>query len=161
MAHKGRLWRLAFRRDWNLNLPTNTLGWADRYLAHCTSVHFSGTGGVINGFQFECGPMEEFDDHTLRWQSKPILIGLNVIRLTLKVQINDTKRYVKTMQYDRAGTGIMLALSSPVIDPVEPAGFYSQPIVMVDFWDPGSFDFDPSPVAWTGRPKDWLDPPPH
>lgn len=161
MAHKGRLWPVAFRRDWNLNLTTNTLGWANRYVGHVSSVHFSGQGGVISGFEFDAGPSDDSTFPSLLWQSSYQHIGTSLWRVELLAQIVGGQTFFRQVGFEVKNFGIVLVINLPGSTTEHFPGNFSADAASAAFWSPEWYDFDPSPISVRFRPKDWQDGQPH
>lgn len=68
MAHRGNRYRLAFRRDFNLNVNSNHLGWAERYSLHVVSLNPFG-GHPLDNTDWVLGPMYELSPNLLTWDS--------------------------------------------------------------------------------------------
>ena len=160
MAHKGRQWPVAFRRDFNLNVPTNNLGWARRYIGYITFMA-QGLGGAVSGVEFDCGPDFQSQPNELDWSSEFKRIGLFFYKMELITQINDGLHYFRQVSINVSGHGTILVCDWPPQEnpnvPGWPAGFY----INVVFWSPDWFDFEPFGVSPTVAPKVWTLPPPH
>lgn len=160
MAHVGKFWPVLFRRDFNLNLQNNALGWARRYLAFFT-FNCLGTGQNLSGAGFDCGPDEYPDPLSMLWRSGFIRVGAELYELSLRATVVNGRKFKRTATYDNALAGKVLELQW--FDPPEGdhPNFPVGPEVKVVFWNLAFFDFEPQfPQAFVFE-KRWKDGPPH
>lgn len=68
MAHVGKRYKVAFRRDFNLNVQTNRFGWANRYLVKLT-VASNGPGLVLDESTWDAGPPILTAPNALVWKT--------------------------------------------------------------------------------------------
>lgn len=101
MAHVGRYWPLAFRRDLSLNVRTNNEGWAKAYLARFQTL--TGTVGEnLFGKAFEIETIFEASTGTMKSRSADQVIG--GIRVYVEVElkiVGDPQRYEGTISIIR------------------------------------------------------------
>lgn len=160
MAHKGKRWPVLYRRDMNLNVSNNSIGWARRYLTFITWTS-SGPGQRLSGFEFDCGPDEYPAIDKIVWRSGFVSVGIDRWQLTLTSQIVGGKRFKRTAVYELALYGRVLELFLFAATDPDHSGFLQAGQCRVDFWDDNFFDFAPVlPLAFPFE-KRWTDGAPH
>lgn len=86
MAHRGKIYPLAFRRDYNLNVRTYELGLGDQYICRISTGPF-GTAGRWNNVQFHVYANRDVDpaDNKLIWNAVPPHAGFTYFELAIEV----------------------------------------------------------------------------
>jgi hypothetical protein len=160
MAHVGKTWPVVNRRDFNLNVPRNDVGWANRYHVTLTILP-PGIGNALQGSEWECGPSGVDPIDRMFWGSDPELIGGFVFDVILTASIVDGQRYIKRCQIREAISGVILNLelaNDPMPTfPIWPIRFTWKTI----FRDPFFFTGDGFANDVDAIPKLWSDGPPH
>lgn len=158
MAHIGRVWKLAKRRDFNLNVQTNNDGWADRYVGHIRFFAF-GIGAVLNQVDFTCGPSFNSQVDELDWQSEFKRLALFFYKMELLVQIPNGKSFLRQISFNISGHGTILVAEWPTIYPRDFPGFPIGRELTIKFWSEDWFDAEPksmianlAPVTWAAGP---------
>jgi len=160
MAHKGKIYPVLFRRDFNLNIFDNDIGWARRYLAK-TTFNATGKGRLLSDFVFDCGPDTYPVVNHIEWESDWYDIGLHTYRLTVTVQLVHGSQYIRTLRYDEDVNGTVLDLQFAGEFPEDHPNFRPGELLSINYWDPTFFDRQPSFVQGFVPEKRWGDGEPH
>lgn len=109
MAHVGKLWPLAFRRDYNLNVSTNQRGLANRYLVQLV-VASKGPGLVLDQSRWDLPPPFESPVGTLIWKAPVQEFGFGLrYWIEFHVQIQADSTYWNRGQVWSDNFGILVA----------------------------------------------------
>ena len=157
MAHIGKIWKLLFRRDVNLNVVTNQLGWANRYLLACQFPFNGGPGTLLENVVFDCGPgVVSFPD-TITWPSQVEHILIFDFSCRLEAEISNTEfPYAKRLYISEAHIGVILIMRFAPF----PTGLSSFPPAFgntIEFFDTDFWDRQPLPPVCRPTPKLWID----
>jgi hypothetical protein len=160
MAHVGITWPVVTRRDFNLNVNSNNVGWANRYKV-TLNILPPVIGNGLQGTEWECGPSGVSPIDRMFWASDPDLFGGFVFDVIITASIVDGQRYIKRCQIREAVNGVILNLElandpSPFF-PVWPV-FHTWKTI---FRDPFFFTGDGFANQVNCLPKEWADGPPH
>lgn len=161
MAHVGRFYPVAFRRDFNLNTRTNNLGWARRYVGYITLPPFVGVGGIVSGVDFDCGPDDATDPLQIDWLSAYKQLGVAKYRMELLVQIINAGQFLRQTAIEVLNEGIILVLTWADQRPGLQPGFGYDPLPEITYWSADWFDREPTTSTVTIAPKVWASPAPH
>lgn len=152
--HIGHFGPGVFRKDFNLNAPTNDYGWFQRY-----SVSFSGiAGGVgteLNGKRLVTDPETFVAPNFLFWRSPGKLIGTNIYEIRLLIEIKPGSYFRKSGELFVRAHGVVYSFNSDgiQIDALKDCTWYG---VNHSFTlDPDWFPFNPplmliQPITWPG-----------
>lgn len=160
MAHKGRLYPVGFRRDLNLNVDNNNVGWANRYLVRLDRLP-PGIGHALEGSDWDCGPQQVTPGETIFWVADPDIFAPFSYDVIISAPIDGGVSYRRRCEIREAFSGTILRLemiNDPT--PVTP-GFPVLQTWRVVFRDPFFFTADGFALQVNAIPKRWADGPPH
>ena len=153
MAHKGKLGKVLFRRDWNLNRDTNNSGFFNRYLL-TPKYRTTGFGTLAAKFIYDCGPARESPFGTMRWISESRLVGPFSFHFEVTCDFGPGGWfYNKTMHQFEDHVGEILTQTIGFEGQIHP-GFFFEPPSAIIFIDPTFFEPAPFPSDCFIRPKD-------
>lgn len=142
MAHRGLRWRLAFRRDFNLNVTSNNFGWAHRYELHIRSLNPFG-GHPLDNTDWVLGPMVESPINVCTWLSELQVHGGRTWQWLFTETIfgNPAKHDRHTQLFSPPGN---LAADWQLLDNLSTNnGFFFGSAPLLVYRDPTVFSFDP------------------
>ena len=160
MAHKGKFYPVAFRRDFQLNVSNYSVGYANRYkvVPHGQT---TGPGTLLFNVPFDCGPpfIHNFSQRSWLSQVEHILV--------FDFQVECFQEIVPGGQFETTLINFY-ELNVGLIATVQRGGgqrrvggFASGPRDSTIQWDQAWFDRYPFLELTTSVPKTWKDPPPH
>lgn len=161
MAHAGQVWKLAFRRDFNLNVDTNQGGWANRYIVGLPQLG-TGPAGFWSFSHWDCGPGVDLAPASILWRSdKALKFGVHWW-IEIELRLNPDSTYTKLGRFQTLEFGLIAQwIHGPDHTrlPQWPPSLEGQLL----FWDTGFFDEQPQALAnlTTYRPKVWSEGEPH
>jgi hypothetical protein len=160
MAHKGNPYKVLYRRDWNLNVTTNRVGWGNYY--YCRTVAFgTGFGTFVRDQIWECGSALTAPGNVQLWASDPrFIMGFQFhVEITVGFE-TDQASYRKRGKLfeDHYGVICIWRIGS---DGTRTPGFDWQFGGTTLFADPAWFDSDPFMSVSPITVKKWTDPAPH
>lgn len=160
MAHIGKAGPYVFRRDFNLNVDNNALGWARRCIVHWGAFP-TGPAGIWSNSTWDCGPDVFLAPDSLTFDSERVLkFGVHWFS-QFSVQITARDEYRRRIRLITVEFGTILEITYGLRrDPrYGPQSFEGRAITV---WDPDFFDqFPGGALESTFRPKLWSDGPPH
>lgn len=161
MAHKGKLFPVVFRRDWNLNVNNNNDGWPNRFLLNFLNLP-TGFGSLAGQFTYDCGPGTVRFISEMRWVSDPIDFRIFTFHAEISVFIPQPSYYNRRIRLYEDHVGLILELRN-FPDGNKALGFFNSFANGVVFWDPTFFDAIPTSTAINTVPRNkrWIDGPPH
>jgi hypothetical protein len=160
MAHKGQLYPVLFRRDWNLNLVTNKNGFANRYIFTPTD-STTGFGTLCRGQHFDCGPATNRFVSEMHWLSQVIRIGPLSFQVELHANINpDRQTYDTTIDIIVQEVGVIATIRRGFAYSTL-CNFDRQQFDRTIYWDPHFYDSYPALENSICPPKFWFEGPPH
>lgn len=160
MAHKGNPYPVGFRRDLNLNVNNNNVGWANRYIVTLTRLP-PGPGHAMQGSVWDCGPEQLTPADTIFWVADPQIFGPTAFDVILSAPIDNGRSYRRRIEIREAFVGTILRMemiNDP--DPKHP-GFPLFQTWNVLFRDPVFFTGNGFANQIQALPKVWSDGPPH
>lgn len=160
MAHKGKLYPVAFRRDFNLNVQSNNDGWGNRELIHWGQFP-TGPAGFWSNSNWDCGQAPQPFATALLWRSEQVRKFGILWWSEFQVTITGNVRLLPQIRLQTVEFGMILEVSyDPQERPVTSAKTGINPVIT--FWDTGFFDeFPVGAEGSTWRWKFWADGPPH
>jgi len=149
-----------FRRDFNLNVVTNSQGFAHRYIVHLAFPFNSGPGTILDKTRWDCGPDTFVPPAEERWESEVsrFLIFHFFVRVQLFMRTDST--YNKRVQIWETTSGLILEWRTQT-DGGLIMNFPTTAGASVTFFNPAYFDHQPIATQLTVDPKFWSDGPPH
>jgi len=154
MAHKGNPYPVLLRRDWNLNVSVNWVGFPRRYI-----LHFGHAGFLTNTF-WDMGPDVLSAPRIMTWQSAPREKGPFVWQTEFNAQINaDGQTYRKFFRvFDFNTAAVVLQWR---VEQSERAPGLSPWVPFLESENPIYFPQGVSLGEITCNPKLWTDGPPN
>jgi hypothetical protein len=160
MAHKGNLYPVLFRRDWNLNVVSNNDGWPNRYIVRLFQFG-QGFGTFAFPGVYQCGPATESPHGRMLWRSQVYMNAAFSFVVELSSDFGPRGQwYNKTGQLFELHVGVIATWRIDVEKTTEP-GFGGSEHGATIFWDPAWWFSEPQLWASTYVPKLWADGPPH
>lgn len=157
MAHIGNLYKVLSRRDYNLNIATNRVGYANRYFVRLSTT-VQGIGGVLAGTEWTTDPARLSIRDTMIWQTAfERIVGLDW-RVQLESIINADFTYTQLGQVALAGVGVVTEWDCTSDLPRRP--FFPTVGNHTIYYDPDVFASDPKLWQSFTRPWFWADGPP-
>jgi len=160
MAHKGSIWPVLYRRDLNLNIQNNSIGWPRRFLGRL-DFSVGGVGSIVAGKTFDCGPDFYSQINEIDWQSDFRQIGVAKYRMEILVQVVRNREYFRQVSIGVQNQGTILVCEQ--FDNFHPdhPGFNNGAEMKVVFFSTDWFDHQPPFLTGTFKEKRWTDGPPH
>lgn len=160
MAHVGVVYPVIFRRDFNLNVFANWVGWSKYYIFFFRFLP-SGDANTLDNFQFTLGPETYPDSKSITWISPYYAVPVFQFKVEILVQINDGKTYTKTGGLFSKTGGLIFSWTWSVANDEHRPNFpFNQPVT-VTYWNPEWFDYKPSGTLLICQPWEWVDGAPH
>lgn len=156
MAHKGKLFAVAFRRDFNLNVENNNDGWGHRYLLFLGDLG-TGLAAFWKNTHWELPQVTSPLVNSLLWESEHVLkFGLHWYT-QFQVTITGGVQLIPLFRLVTEEFGLILEVTyAEQRRPVTSAATGINP--QITYWDPAAFDQEPvGALGSTWRPKFWAD----
>jgi len=160
MAHKGVFGPILDRRDFNLNVSSNAVGFPQNWNVFLGDLPL-GNAHVLSGHGFLVGPDFQAAPSTVGWRSVPRAIGIFFWQIEMLATINpDGRSYTKTLEISVPLTASVWKIGYAVeLDDVERPNFRGFPKTI--FWNPLYFNQEPNPFIVFIFFRRWGDPVPH
>lgn len=156
MAHIGGVYPVAFRRDFNLNLLSNSFGWPRWYRLTFRFLP-PGTANTVNNFTFLCGPETYPDKNSINWESPLYTIPIFAYKVKIIVQINNGKQFFKGGELIQKNAGTILAWHWQDANDYRYPNFDTFTDVKADFYNTDWFDDPPDHVKAFTFPFTWAE----
>ena len=152
MAHRGKVYPVAFRRDWNLNVHTNRIGFAKDYNFYYDSLTVGVWPGLV-GAVFVCSEQPQSVPDLLEWASDYMPADGYLWRVRMQQRL--TSHAPATEQpstfVDRSDIGNVY---EAVIRTAQPGSDFSQDLsAHTVFWDSSVYPVDPAIYLSSIQPK--------
>lgn len=160
MAHKGKFYPVLLRRDWNLNVQTNRVGFANRYIL-TPKYGVTGFGTLPAARIWDVGPADDSVFGTMRWASPSLNIGPFTFHFIVISTIDPGgATYTSTIQEYEDHVGLILTaeIGPPGTHGVNFAFLTPSAVI---YFDPTFFDGKPFMDLFKIRQKLWSDGVPH
>ena len=151
---------MLFRRDFNLNVQNNNIGFANRYTVHLAFPFNSGPGTILDKTHWDCGPGTFFLPAEMRWESDVSKFLIFHFFVRVQAFISGGQVFRRFGQVWETTSGLILEWRlSPDFWPNP--NFVQSAFSVITFFNPAYFDHQPQPQPLTIDPKVWADGPPH
>jgi len=160
MAHIGRAYRVAFRRDMSLNSFTPSTHWPE-YFDYKFVLTPPGFIMLLQGHTFRCGPANYTSINTIQWDSQPILHGAFfwIVSLFLTIPPTPPQQFNFNMELTTLDPFFVYSEHWQTAEGENPLASLSHGAVAT-FFNPAFFQTQQQPFVNLG-PTRWDSPAPH
>jgi len=145
MAHRGKVYPVVFRRDFNLNVNTFQRGLARRYSCKFPPITFNPPNNLV-GLQMFADESTVSPADTLHWSGGPFANGGQVFHLELTCRVDRaTSTALRLLTVSELSLGNVYIWRYG-LDPATDHGSMFQPPSNLVFYSPAFFTN--APVAW-------------